>query len=162
MPHRGGRASAASERRSLRLALHCPHPLSSMAILVYVAERGKEAARDTHRREALGCGEGVRNPGVLWKNIPSWQVILGEGSSGHWVAFDLIPVAMPHFSLLGCHPQNRAHLCLLSHLWENLAFHLPVLLSVCRCLSGSLCLSVRRCASCCCGPMTTSSAGRKK
>lgn len=108
MPHRGGRASAASERRSLRLALRCPHPLSSMAILVYVAERGKEAARDTHRREALGCGEGVRNPGVLWKNIPSWQVILWEGQL--WPLGGLWPDSSGHASLfpLGVSPPEQS------------------------------------------------------
>lgn len=46
------------------------------------------------------------------------------------------------FSLLGCLPQNRAWLCVLSALWENLALYLPApCVSVCvSCLFGSLCV----------------------
>lgn len=53
--------------------------------------------------------------------------------------FGPIPVAPPHFSPLGCHPQNRTQLWVLSDLWETLAFHLPAHLCVCLpCLWGPL------------------------
>lgn len=45
------------------------------------------------------------------------------------------------FPPLRCLPQNRAQLCVLSDLWENLAFFLPAHLSVClTCLFGNLCV----------------------
>lgn len=128
----------------------------------HVWQRGKRRQLETLTGRSLRVWRGSQKSRGPSEEYPILACQPGEGRSGHWVTFGLIPVAMPHFSLLGCHPQNRAHLCLLSHLWENLAFYLPILLSVCCCLSGSLCLRVRGCASCCCGPMTTSSAGRKK
>lgn len=67
------------------------------------------------------------------------------------------------FPPLRCLPQNRAQLCVLSDLWENLAFFLPAHLSVCLPdlpVWEPVC-EVQRRASCRCGPLTASSPGRK-